>query len=115
MKITKEVIEILEKCRMQSRPPLTKQIKRSLRKQCKTYGNGDWLVGRLRLLNKLNACAEHGKIGVFTWGSDCDGQKFERSFTVNASVMEVINFERDYYYWADGAQYYSLHRPSELV
>ena len=94
---------------------ITKLMKRSLRKQCKSYGNGDWLVGRLRLLNKLNACAEGGKIGVFTWGSDCDGQKFERSFTVNASVMEVINFERDYYYWADGAQYYSLHKPSELV
>ena len=57
---------------------LTKLMKRSLRKQCKSYGNGDWLVGRLHLLNKLEACAENGKIGVFTWGSDCDGQKFER-------------------------------------
>lgn len=93
---------------------LTQKIKKALRKQCKSYGNGDWLADRLRLLNKLNACAEGGKIGVFTWGSDCDGQKFERSFTVNASVMEVINFERDYYYWADGVQYYSLHKPSEL-
>ena len=82
---------------------ITKLMKRSLRKQCKTHGNGDWLVGRLRLLNKLNACAEGGKIGVFTWGSDCDGQKFERSFTVNASVMSVINFERDYYYGTDDA------------
>ena len=94
---------------------ITKLMKRSLRKQCKSYGNGDWLVGRLHLLNKLNACAEDGKIGVFTWGSDCDGQKFERSFTVSASVMEVMRFESDYYDWADGAQYYSLHRPSELV
>jgi len=65
---------------------ITKQIKRALRKQCKTYGNGDWLVGRLHLLNKLNA-----------------------------SVMEVMRFESDYYAWADGAQYYSLHKPSELV
>tara|TARA_Y100001937_G_scaffold92365_1_gene125046 strand:- start:208 stop:495 length:288 start_codon:yes stop_codon:yes gene_type:complete len=94
---------------------ITKQIKRALRKQCKTYGNGDWLLGRLHLFEKLNNLSESGKIGVFTWGSDCDGQKFERSFTVNASVMDVINFERDYYYWADGAQYYSLHKPSELV
>ena len=94
---------------------ITKLMKRSLRKQCKTYGNGDWLLGRLHLFEKLNNLSESGKIGVFTWGSDCDGQKFERSFTVNASVMDVINFERDYYYWADGAQYYSLHKPSELV
>ena len=94
---------------------LTKLMKRSLRKQCKSYGNGDWLVGRLHLLNKLEACAENGKIGVFTWGSDCDGQKFERHTIIGGSVMEVIQFERDYYYWADGAQYYSLHRPSELV
>mgnify|MGYP001198729905 CR=1 FL=1 len=93
---------------------ITKKMKRALRKQCKTYANNDWLVDRLRLLNKLKACAEFGKIGVFTWGSDCDGVKFERSFTIIASVMEVINFERDYDYWADGAQYYSLHRPSEL-
>ncbi len=93
---------------------ITKLMKRSLRKQCKTYGNGDWLVGRLRLLNKLNNLSESGEIGVFTWGSDCDGQKFERSYTINASVMEVMRFERDYYYWADGAQYYSLHKPSEL-
>ena len=93
---------------------ITKLMKRSLRKQCKTYGNGDWLVGRLRLLNKLNNLSESGEIGVFTWGSDCDGQKFERSYTITASVMEVMRFERDYYYWADGAQYYSLHKPSEL-
>ena len=98
-----------------SRPPLTKQIKRALRKQCKTYGNGDWLVGRLHLFEKLNNLSESGKIGVFTWGSDCDGQKFERSYTINASVMEVMRFESDYYAWADGAQYYSLHKPSELV
>ena len=94
---------------------ITKLMKRSLRKQCKSYGNGDWLVGRLRLLNKLNAYAEYGKIGVFTWGSDCDGQKFERSYTINASVMEVMRFESDYYEWADGAQNYSLHITSELV
>jgi len=94
---------------------ITKQIKRALRKQCKTYGNGDWLVGRERLWYRINSFKEGGKIGVFTWGSDCDGQKFERSYTINASVMDVINFERDYYYWADGAQYYSLHKPSELV
>ena len=93
---------------------ITKLMKRSLRKQCKTYGNGDWLVGRLRLLNKLNNLSESGEIGVFTWGSDCDGQKFERSYTINASVMEVMRFERDYYYWADGAQYFSLHIPSVL-
>ena len=95
---------------------ITKLMKRALRKQCKTYGNGDWLVGRLHLLNKLNACAEDGEIGVFTWGSDCDGQTMTpRSFTITASVMNVMQFERDYYYWADGAQYYSLHKPSELV
>ena len=94
---------------------ITKLMKRSLRKQCKTYGNGDWLVGRLRLFEKLNNLSESGEIGVFTWGSDCDGQKFERSYTINASVMEVMRFESDYYAWADGAQYYSLHKPSELV
>ena len=94
---------------------ITKQIKRALRKQCKTYGNGDWLLGRLHLFEKLNNLSESGKIGVFTWGSDCDGQKFERSYTINASVMEVMRFESDYYAWADGAQYYSLHKPSELV
>ena len=71
---------------------LTKLMKRSLRKQCKSYGNGDWLVGRLHLLNKLEACAENGKIGVFTWGSDCDGQKFERHTIIGGSVMEVIQF-----------------------
>ena len=90
-------------------------MKKALRKQCKSYGNGDWLLARKHLWYRINSFKEGGKIGVFTWGSDCDGQKFERSFTVNASVMEVINFERDYDYWADGAQYYSLHRPSELV
>ena len=93
---------------------ITQEMKKALRKQCKSYGNGDWLLAREHLWYRINSFKEGGKIGVFTWGSDCDGQKFERSFTVNASVMEVINFERDYYYWADGAQYYSLHKPSEL-
>ncbi len=93
---------------------ITNRMKNALRKQCKSYGNGDWLVGRLRLLNKLEACAESGKVGVFISGRDCDGMFFEKSYTINASVMGYVKFKRDYIYWSDGTQNFYLQKPSEL-
>ena len=95
---------------------ITNRMKNALRKQCKhhSYGKPDWIADRLLLFHRINTCAESGKVGVFISGRDCDGMFFERSYTINASVMGYVKFKRDYIYWSDGTQNFYLQKPSEL-
>ena len=71
--------------------------------QASLYGKPDWIADRLLLFNRINTCAESGKVGVFISGRDCDGM-FLKDYTINASVMVYVKFKRDYIYWSDGTQ-----------
>lgn len=69
---------------------------------------------RAELFDAIRAQAVDGYVGVYAWGTDCDGYNWSRVYTVLAYTTVVEKFLDDVVYGgADGPTYHSIGEPEK--
>ena len=93
------------------------------REQLKKWGKNAYVYSppinsiinnRVRIFETMNKYSQGDKVGILSWGTDCDGKKWERQDIINASVSLIIYLDYLFEKWGDGVRSYTLCKPSEM-
>jgi len=81
-----------------------------------TKGQVDRLAERVRQQTRIAELAENGRIAIVYGGIDCDGGRWDnRVALVPATVVAVNRWIDRYHFNAEGPQWQTLARPSEVA